>query len=299
MQLRDLVFFLVPVLWGFNFPIVKGGLPEFSSPESFNALRWVLAAVITAAIVAVGRYPTKIGRQHWRLALLIAGGTVINQITFANGIRLTTAGHSALILGLAPMMTILANATLGLEEVKREVWAGIALSLVGLVVLVRPWMEQAHQGAFLGDMLTLLTAITWAYYGIAARQLTLYYPAPTATAVTNALATAALLVIGAPALVAQSWNGIHVDGWMSALYSGGVTIGFGYMIWGLALRQLGTARTSVLFNLTPVVAVAGAWLMLRERLDAWQLLGAAMIIGGIAITRKRRNRVGAVTARLR
>ncbi len=55
-------------------------------------------------------------------------------------------------------------------------------------------------------------------------------------------------------------------------------------MWSVAIRRIGTARTAVLANLAPVVALIAAWALLGERLDAPQVLGAALVIGGVSLT---------------
>src|SRR5207245_8287371 len=137
--LGDGILLLVPVVWGLNFIVIKSALGQFSSPQSFNALRWLLASAVLAVAVAARRDSLRIAPGHWGRILMIAGlGNVLQQLTFINGIRLTTAGHSALMMGLSPVMVALVSAGLGLEEVGPRIWAGMGLSLAGLVVLVRP-----------------------------------------------------------------------------------------------------------------------------------------------------------------
>lgn len=284
----DLLFFLfVPVVWGLNFIVIKDALAQFTSPQGFNALRWILATGVLLTLVAVRGDPLWIAPRDWGRLLLIAGvGNVLQQLTFINGIRLTTAGHSALIMGLSPVMVALGGATLGLERVGRRTWAGIVLSVLGVALLVRPRTVGLPDTAFTGDLLTLASAACWALYTLASRSLALRYPPAAVAAITVALATAVLVAIGVPALQAQTWSEVRWTGWGGLFYSGGLTIAFGYALWAMALRRIGTARTAILGNLTPVVAVVAAWILLGERLDVWQALGAILVLGGIALARR-------------
>ncbi|HEX4836428.1 MAG TPA: EamA family transporter [bacterium] len=284
----DFLFFVfVPVVWGLNFIVIKDALPAFSSPQAFNALRWILAAGVLLTLVALQRDSLWIAPHHWgRLLLLALVGNVLQQLTFINGIRLTTAGHSALIMGLSPVMVAVAGAAFRLEHVERRTWAGILLSVVGLAFLVRPGAADVPPTAFLGDLLTLASAACWALYTLVSRPLTLQYPPTTVTAVSVTLAAAVLVALGVPALSTQSWEAVGWRAWGSLLYSGALTIAFGYAIWSLAIRRIGTARTAILANVNPVVALIAAWTLLGERLDAWQALGAILVLAGIALTRR-------------
>lgn len=281
------IFMFVPVVWGVNFIVIKNALPGFASPQVFNALRWVLATAVLLGLVAVRRDPFWIAPRDWGSLALVAGvGNVLQQLTFINGIKLTTAGHSALIMGLSPVMVALTGAVFGLEPVDRRTWGGIILSVVGLALLVRPGAAGAPAGAFAGDLLTLASAACWALYTLASRPLAVRYPPASVTAITVTLATVVLLLVALPDLHAQRWPVVPRRAWGGLVYSGGLTIAFGYVIWSMAIRRIGTARTAILANLNPVVAVVAAWLLLGERLDPWQALGAALVIAGVSLARR-------------
>ena len=67
-------------------------------------------------------------------------------------------------------------------------------------------------------------------------------------------------------------------------------IGLAYLIWYYGVRQIGNTRTATYSNLVPVVALAAAWIQLGEVPAAGQLLGAAVILGGITLAQVRRRR---------
>jgi drug/metabolite transporter (DMT)-like permease len=281
-----LLFAFVPIIWGLNFIVIKDALPAFSSPQGFNALRWMLATAVLLALTVARRDPLRIAESDWgRLVFISVVGNVLQQVTFINGIRLTTAGHSALIMGLSPVMVAAGGAAFGLERVKGTVWAGVLLSVIGLAFLVRPGAN-APPSAVAGDLLTLSSAACWAAYTLASRPLTLRYPPTTVAALSVTVAAVVLVVLGVPALGAQSWGTLRWTAWGSLVYSGCLTIAFGYAIWSLAIRRIGTARTAILTNLNPVVALVAAWILLGERLTGWQALGAVLVLGGIALTRR-------------
>ena len=54
--------------------------------------------------------------------------------------------------------------------------------------------------------------------------------------------------------------------------------------------QIGSARTAVYSNVIPLVAMLTAVLFLGEPLGARKLLGAAAVLGGVAMTRVRSSR---------
>lgn len=284
----DAVFYVyVPLVWGLNYIVIKAALPAFASPLAFNAVRWAFAAAALLLLIAVRRDRLRVARADVpRVLALALIGNALQQVTFIEGIRLTTAGQAALFMSLTPVMVAAATAVLGLERVTRAAWAGIALSVTGAAVILRPGTAALPPAALWGDLLVLASAACWAYYTIACRPLTERYP-PSVVAALPVLPAAAVLVLaGIPALRIQQWDAVGPAAWAGIIYSGGLLIALGYVAWSVAIRRIGASRTAALTNLNPVVALIAAWLLLGERLDPLQAAGAALVIAGVALTRR-------------
>jgi threonine/homoserine efflux transporter RhtA len=61
-----------------------------------------------------------------------------------------------------------------------------------------------------------------------------------------------------------------------------------YLAWSYAIRNVGISRTAIYSNVTPLIALFGGWLLLGERPVIAQLLGAALILGGVFLVRTQR-----------
>jgi drug/metabolite transporter (DMT)-like permease len=66
-----------------------------------------------------------------------------------------------------------------------------------------------------------------------------------------------------------------------------LALALAYMIWSTGVQRIGSARTSVYSNLTPVVAMIIGAVLLGERVSGWQLAGAVLILAGLAVARLR------------
>ncbi len=84
---------------------------------------------------------------------------------------------------------------------------------------------------------------------------------------------------------AVAWGELTWRTWMSILYSSIFALGVAYTIWYAAVRQIGSARTSVYSNVIPLVAMATAVLFLGEPLRLTNVLGATAVLLGVALTR--------------
>jgi drug/metabolite transporter (DMT)-like permease len=74
------------------------------------------------------------------------------------------------------------------------------------------------------------------------------------------------------------------------VYSALFALCVAYTIWYVAVREIGSARTSVYSNLVPMVAMMTAVVFLDEPLSAGKLAGAAAVLVGVALTRIGRTR---------
>jgi drug/metabolite transporter (DMT)-like permease len=283
----ELGLLAVAVIWGANFPIIKQALAELS-PLAFNALRFPLASATLLAILTAGPglgVPRKADLP--RILGLGILANVVYQLLFIYGLDRTTAGNASLLLSTIPVWTAILSSLAGHERLPPITWLGLASTVVGMVLVVTGGGRRIDFGGetVVGDLLTIVAAMTWAAYTVSARSLIHRYGSLPVAAWTLWVGTLGLVVIGAPAILQTDLSAISGRAWFGVAYAGVLAIGIAYALWNLGVRVLGNARTAVHQNLVPVVALTAAWILIGERPTAVQLLGAAVIIGGITLTR--------------
>jgi len=284
----DLLMLIVTLIWGMNFAIIKSAFSCFH-PLAFTMLRFIGAAVVISAVLKLRGYPLAGERRD--LPALAGLGIVSNtlyQILFVIGLDHTRAGNAGLLISSTPMFAYLSGVLLNKDPFRRRVLGGILLSAAGVAVVVLFSSKTVEFGSsWFGDTLILLSAICWGIYtGWAARWVLKYGPVRM-TLWTMLTGTAAMLPPLLPFLLRQDWRAVTPEGWLGFLYSTFLAIVFGYLAWSYALRHLGVARTAIYSNVTPMIALFGGWLVLGERPVAAQLLGAALILGGVFLVRAR------------
>jgi drug/metabolite transporter (DMT)-like permease len=273
-------------IWGSNFTIIKAALREF--PElGFNALRMVTASALFALILAhrqqlwAGRGFT---RHDWvRILLLAVVGHFLYQLLFLGGVARTSVANSSLIFGCTPVTVALLSAWLGHERVSLVRWAGAALSLSGVYLVVA---GGSQRGASLtGDMLVAVAMFSWALYTVGSRSLLARHSPLVVTGYTMAIGSLLYAPFGVPSLVRLDWAAISVAGWLGLLYSAVFALVVSYLIWYTAVQRVGNSRTSIYSNVVPLVAMSVAALVLAEPITLRQIFGAAAILSGVAVTR--------------
>lgn len=284
----DLLLLLMVIIWGANFSVVKYALREFPALV-FNALRLLVVTLLFAGAIALDRNrrgrAAAFTRQEWRqVALLGVLGHTIYQVCFVEGLARTSVANSSLIFGCSPIAVALIAARAGHERVTWPRWAGAALSVVGLYFVVGRG-ARLEANSLAGDALIFGAMLCWALYSVGSQPLLRRHSPLVLTGWATAIGTAGFVALALPDLAATDWRAISAASWALMLFSAVFALGVAYIIWYTSVQRIGSTRTAVYSNLTPVVAMAVAALWLGEPVALPQIVGAAAILGGIFVTR--------------
>lgn len=300
----DALLLLVCVIWGSNFTVIKTAFREME-PVAFNALRLIIAsASFLGVIVFVQRRPASgsaserwwsilrtdapLTRGDWlSLALIGAIGHFAYQLCFVGSLARTTVANTSLILGLTPASVALASAAIGQERVTRHHWIGLALSIAGLYLVVGRG-AQVSRSALVGDGLAALSVLCWTIYTLVGQRLMERHSPLGVTGLSMAMGTVPYVLFATPTLRRTDWSAVGVTTWVALVYSAMLALCVSYLIWYVAVRQIGSARTSAYSNVIPLVAMAVAFVWLGEPIGWSKIAGAAAVLAGVAVTRLER-----------
>jgi drug/metabolite transporter (DMT)-like permease len=283
---------LVAIIWGANFPVVKSALRDFH-PLSFTVLRFSLSALALFAAMALTHEPLGIDRRDRRpiVTLALTGITLYN-LFFMYGLAGTTASNSALFIATSPLFASLIQAATGRERLTTVTVIGLLLSFTGVLFIMAGSKAGISLGGatLQGDLLTLIAAVFWALYTLEARPLLAKYSPLKVTAYSMAVGTLLLLPLGIVDLFAQSWTTVSAPAWLGLGFSSIVSGSIAFTLWYGGVKAIGATRTIVYHYLVPLVAVLVSALVLDERLGRLQVAGGALIIAGLFVVQKGRNR---------
>ncbi|MFW6039792.1 MAG: DMT family transporter [Gemmatimonadota bacterium] len=284
----DLAILVLVIIWGVNFSVVKWLLEPFD-PLALNGLRFALGALVLVPFVVRGGGLARFERRDW-LPLIGLGivGNLIYQLLFIYGIDLTLAGNAALMLAMSPVFVTLLSAYMRHESIRPAGWLGVVVSTGGIAcVLAGSSGIRFGAETLVGDLVMLGAAVAWAVYTVGSSPLVRRHGALPVTGVTMWIGAALLFVVSVPSLGSQDWGLVTPLGWTGLVLSGTLAVGLSYVIWYYGVEHLGSARTAVFSNTVPIVALVTAWLTLGETPGPLQLVGAALIIAGVLLTRLR------------
>jgi len=282
----DLAILVLVIIWGVNFSVVKALLVQFN-PLALNGVRFALGAAVLIPFALRSGQLKQFTRGDW-LAVIALGlvGNAMYQYLFITGINGTLAGNAALVLAMAPVFVTLLSAILGQEKVRATGWAGVALSTVGIGLVV--WGGSAVRfgvETVRGDITILVAALAWSIYTVGSSPLVRRHGALPVTAATMWVGAIALLIVALPSIAIQDWTRPTMLAWFGLVASGILAVGLSYVLWYYGVEHLGSSRTAVFSNSVPIVALLFAWIALGETPALVQLGGTALILGGVTLTR--------------
>ncbi|HJQ70257.1 MAG TPA: DMT family transporter [Blastocatellia bacterium] len=282
----DLLLLLMTVIWGANFSAIKYSLEDML-PLSFNGLRFALASLTLLAVALARGIDLRVSRgDGWRLFGLGLLANAIYQSIFITGMAHTRTGNAALIVATSPLFIAVISRIRGQEYFERRGLVGLMLALAGIVMVILSGQSVVQFGeTIVGDCLLVISTICWSLYTVWAKRLVNTYGAMKATTIMMIMGTPVFLVICAPSLVKQDWARVRPESWAGMVYSALFAIALAHFIWNYAVRKIGSTRTAIYSNVTPVTAMIIAWVALGERPTAGQVAGAAIIFLGLYLVR--------------
>lgn len=282
----DALLILMTIIWGSNFTAIKYSLEDLL-PLSFNALRFTLASTVMILMALRSGRGLRVakgdGKKLFALGLL---GNAFYQSFFISGMAHTRAGNAALILATTPLFTAILGRIRKHEYFMPRGVFGLLLAFAGIVVIVLSGRGEFSIGeTILGDSLLLISTVCWSLYTVGSRDLVHTYGSIKATAIMMSSGTPLLILFCSRDLLRQEWSHVSLIAWSSLLYSAFFAIAIAYMIWSYGVRKIGSTRTAIYSNITPIVALLVAWPALGETPNAGQIAGAAVIFAGVYLVR--------------
>ena len=280
--------FLIATLWG-TFPATSKLALTDIPPTLLTAVRCAIAAGLMSVLVLRARFDAsrELSAEAVRAFFVLgtAGFVISTHISYW-GIYTTSAANAAILQATAPVMVALgARAYLG-ERLRSRQRVGVGVSMLGVLLVVTEGRlaELAPGELRLGDFLTLFALVGWTVYTVyGKRVLTGHSPMLTTAAayVCGTLVLIPLAIVTAP-LTPRPRLGSAVA-WAVLLYHA-IPGAVAHLWWYAAVERVGPSRAAVFMNVTPVVGIATAALLVGEEIGPWQIGGAAMVLGGVALT---------------
>ncbi len=274
---------VVVVVWAGSFSVIKKLLDDGVAAGDIAILRYLVAAPGFAYILWRARGLPGLTRAD---AVRVASAgllVVVGYHMFLNmGTRYTTAGIAALVVALAPGLTMLLAFAVGLERISKRRVVGLAVAFAGVAIVVGLGANSDLSFASAkGPLIVLGAPLAFALYNVILKPLLGRYDLLALTAATSLVGT-----LGLAPFVRGSTVDTAVDATVSEgallLYLGVLATLLGYIFWNAGLKGLGPTRAVTYAYAIPPLAVTFGAVFLDEPVTIWLALGGVLVVGGIA-----------------
>ena len=282
--------FAIVVIWGCTFVQTKLLINAGLRPDEIFLYRFLLAYILILPLAG-----KRLFLDNWKdelLALLLGlSGGSLYFVTENYALAYGYCYNVSLIVCLTPLITALMVGWIyPAERLNRKGVYGSLIALLGMALVV-------FNGNFilklspLGDALALAACLCWASYSLIIKNLQAKYGS---MLITRKVFAYGLLTIIPLLLI----NGINTDAllnggavvWGNILALGCVASMLCFLGWNWCLKRIGVVRATNFIYLNPVITMITSVLVLNERVTWMAILGAALILGGLAYIDKKRKK---------
>jgi drug/metabolite transporter (DMT)-like permease len=218
--------------------------------------------------------------RQWGVAVLAGAFLAAHFALWVPSLEYTSVAASTVLVTTQPVWVALIGRALG-ESVSRRAIAGIALSLVGAVVISGGDLGLSRRAAF-GDLLAVLGAVTAAAYFLSGR--TVRKRLSLVPYVAIAYATCAVLLAIVVAVSGERFGGFPAQAWVLFVLMALIPQFLGHTVFNYLLAEVEASVVAIAVTGEPVGATLLALAFFGE-LPRWTaFVGGALILAGIYVT---------------
>ncbi|MFX0550095.1 DMT family transporter [Hathewaya histolytica] len=278
----DIILILVSMIWGIKPIVIKGSL-GIVTPTEYNVLRILFAAIFSWIFLFLKKDYVPVEKKDVKKIIFVSlVGFFIFQWLYGIGIGKTSAGNTAIIMGVLPILVSLLNHFYGVEKISKRSMLAIFISFIGIVfVIFSPGNINFSRDNMLGGVIIFVSALGYAVYMVFSKGLTNKYPS-------SEITTFAINITAIMMLIMSGFNinlkAMNFKLFISLLYSGIIAMFIANFLWTYGLsKSKSTTRVSLYNNLNPVFTVIFAYFFLGENITSWTIIGIIAILGGLIL----------------
>jgi len=255
-------------------------------PAEIGFYRWLLAGLLFTPFMlkpVLANWAAILPHLGKIFILGVLGMAVYQSLAYFAA-ALTSATNMGIILSLMPMMVLsMSIISLG-QRMTNGALSGAILSFIGVLVVVSSGSLSSllTHGLNLGDAMMLVATLAYAVYSTLLKKWQLRLP-PLQMLYLQVLVA---IVVLFPLYLLSPKVGLGVHNIGLVLYACVLASMIAPLAWMKAVAVLGPSRTSLFFNLLPVITALIAAVVLKEQLHAYHLIGGTMTLAGVILSER-------------
>jgi drug/metabolite transporter (DMT)-like permease len=270
--------------WASAFPAIRAGLTAFG-PLELGSLRFAIAAVPCAVLLAIMRPARPTGREFVRLALRGLVCVSIYTVSLNIGEQTVSSGAASFIVNVSPILTAIWAMLLLGEKFGKVAWLGTALSFTGVTLVA---ISDSDSFKFDSGVLFILAAALCTSVDAVIQKPLFKRHNGLSVACWSMIFAALFLTPGLPSAFQQF---AHADGEarFAALYLGTVPSFVAYCGWSVTVSRFPAARAANFLYCIPPTATVMGFLWLGEIPALLGIAGGVLALVGVAVVNLRRR----------
>lgn len=286
MNLTDIVMLVIlSILWGGSFFFVEV-LVDYLPPLTIVTFRVGLAAIALWGIVLSSQPSLPSTKQQWGALFVV--GLLNNALPFCLivwGQTQISSGLASIFNATTPFFTVLvAGALLVDERITKPKLMGVAIGLLGTIVLIGPEALKGMTGSMLGQLAVMGAAISYALAAAFSRRFKKWGLSPLIVA-TGQVSMATLILLPLMLIIDKPWVGFTMPFeaiWAMAGLAFFSTV-VAYILYFRLIASAGATNAALVTFLIPISAILLGVTILGETFTSLQAIGMGLIGLGLLV----------------
>lgn len=230
-------------------------------------------------------------RRDWAATVVLGllgyyGASILDFL----GLQYITAGLERIILFTYPTLTLLLGAVFYRQPVGRREWAAVALCYLGIAAAFAHDLELSAEtsAVWIGGGFVFVSSLSYAFYLSGSGPMLARVGTARFTALAMLVSTAATLghfAASQPLSALIQPPPVYLYALAMALFSTAIPV----FAQSAAIRRIGSGRAALIGTVGPLMTIALGWWLLGEKISAWQIAGAALVVAGVVIVSRGRT----------
>ncbi len=271
---------LASLIWGTSFPGVKWGLGYVGNDVLFLWLRFVVASVVTLAIVLwLKRYSLSVLKAPviWLIGGLNAAAFMAQYI----GLNYTSASKTALLVDINVVAVAVISYFVFAERIGRKQALGIATGIAGVALITGDGGFSFSRSEFIGDLMVYGCGWLWAFFIVLNKKILTKYTAVEVSSSAIVTSTVWLLIPVTYVYLTGADFTVEAPAWGAVVYLGVFCTSIAILLWAMGLEGVSATSSATIMLLEIVTALAISISLLDETLRPFAAIGAALVLAAI------------------
>ena len=288
-----LALFVVQLIYGANYVIAKGIMPNTIGPNGLVFCR-ICGAVILFWIVFAFQKEKVERKDFLKIFICAFFGVFLNQFLFINGLNLTSPINASLIMITIPISVFVLSISFFGESISWRKLLGLVLATGGFIYLVLVSNESSKVSSWQGDLMCAVNAVSYALYLVLVKSLMKKYKPLTVLSWMFLMAAIIITPLGVSEFNQVDWGQLSTFDYSSVLY---VVVFVTFVVYFLNIYALTRVSPTIVATFTyaqPIAAGFFSWLYFvilnyygsstinySDEINAAKLVSALLICSGV------------------